>query len=94
MVIAARRDPTGWQDHCRKQAELCRMKRESLNMVPHPSQPNLFVPAPSDQWQHLLLTIEELFWHFVVGFANGIAAGYVSHLALDATTPRGIPLLC
>jgi hypothetical protein len=81
------------QDQCRRQAEACRIKRESLKMVPHPSQPNLFVPAPSDQWEHLCLTIQELFWRFAAGFANGFAAGYVSHLALDAGTPRSLPLL-
>jgi hypothetical protein len=62
-------------------------------MVPHPSHPNLFVPAPGQGWQHFLLTIEELMWRFAAGFTNGLAAGYVSHLAPDAATPRSIPLL-
>lgn len=30
---------------------------------------------------------------FVVGFVNGLLAGYVSHLALDGCTPAGLPLL-
>jgi inner membrane protein len=30
---------------------------------------------------------------FLVGFATGLPAGYASHLAADAGTPRGIPLL-
>jgi membrane-bound metal-dependent hydrolase YbcI (DUF457 family) len=34
-----------------------------------------------------------MFWRFAAGFANGLAAGYVSHLALDAATPRSLPLL-
>ncbi|RKH69069.1 hypothetical protein D7X96_15935 [Corallococcus interemptor] len=34
----------------------------------------------------------ELFLHFLAGAAAGTAAGYVSHLACDATTPRSIPL--
>ena len=93
VVVAARRALISWQDHCRRQAEACRIKREALSMVPHPSQPNLFVPAPGQGWQHFLLTIEELMWCFAAGFTNGLAAGYVSHLALDAATPRSIPLL-
>lgn len=92
IIVAGKRKLNSFQDHCRKQAEACRVKRESLNMVPHPTQPNLFVPAPTDQWEHLCLTLQE-FWRFAAGFANGLAAGYVSHLALDATTPRSIPLL-
>jgi len=44
-------------------------------------------------WQELRWKAEELFWRLAAGFANGLAAGYVSHLALDAGTPRSIPLL-
>ena len=82
-----------FQDQCRREADVCRFKRESLKMVPHPSEPNLFAPAPDDQWEHLCLTLQELLLRFAAGFANGVAAGYVSHLALDATTPRSVPLL-
>jgi len=32
-------------------------------------------------------------WRMLSGFAVGAATGYDSHLALDACTPRGIPLL-
>ncbi len=93
IVVTARRKLTAVQDQCRKQAEVCRTKRHSLKLVPHPSQPNLFVPAPGQRLEHFLLTIEELLWRLAAGFANGLAAGYVSHLALDAATPRSIPLL-
>ncbi len=31
--------------------------------------------------------------HFLVGYTNGFVGGAVSHLALDAPTPKGIPLL-
>jgi hypothetical protein len=93
VTVHARSTFISWQEHCRKQAESCRVKREAIPMVPHPSQPNLFVPAQGQGWQHFLLTIEEWFWHVAAGFANGFAAGYVSHLALDAFTPRSIPLL-
>ena len=39
------------------------------------------------------LCIEELTWHMLAGMVPGAAVGYLSHLALDATTPRGLPLL-
>ncbi len=93
IVTKGRSALNAFQDQCRKEADACRLKRDSLNMLPHPSQPNLFVPAPGDRWEHLCLTIQELLLRFAAGFANGLAAGYVSHLALDAATPRSIPLL-
>jgi hypothetical protein len=34
-----------------------------------------------------------LVWRVLSGFLAGLPAGYLSHLALDAFTPRGIPLL-
>lgn len=33
------------------------------------------------------------FWHFLAGLIAGIRAGYVSHLALDATTSAALPLI-
>ena len=40
-------------------------------------------------WYALL----ELVWQFLAGALTGLQAGYVSHLALDALTPAGLPLL-
>lgn len=34
-----------------------------------------------------------MLWYFLAGFALGFAAGYASHLLLDAATPAGIPLI-
>lgn len=34
-----------------------------------------------------------LFWRFLSGFLAGLQGGYVSHLALDAVTPAGLPAL-
>jgi membrane-bound metal-dependent hydrolase YbcI (DUF457 family) len=34
-----------------------------------------------------------LFWRLVIPFLRGVLAGYVSHLALDAATPRSLPWL-
>jgi hypothetical protein len=42
-----------------------------LHVCPHPLLPNLFVPTPTDSLAQLLLTLEELFWRFAAGFANG-----------------------
>lgn len=37
--------------------------------------------------------MREMFYHVVVGAAAGLVVGYVSHLLLDANTPRRLPLL-
>jgi hypothetical protein len=78
---------------CRQQAEQTARKRATLQMIPDLTQPNLFVPAPNSALTQFFLAIAELFWRVSAGFANGIAAGYLSHLVLDAGTPRSIPLL-
>jgi hypothetical protein len=93
IVTTAQSTLTAWQNHCRKQADAYRKRRDSITMVPHPSQPNLFAPASGQGWEHFILTMQEFFWRAAAGFANGVAAGYISHLALDAVTPRSIPLL-
>lgn len=47
--------------------------------------------TPSEQ---LLRTLEIFFWlALVASLAQGLAAGYVSPLALDAVTPRSIPII-
>ena len=46
----------------------------------------------SDPQQRTKTEISILFWRFLVPFLRGLIAGYVSHLALDATTPRSLPL--
>jgi hypothetical protein len=85
-----------WQKFCRERADYCHLQAQQagvLVMVPHPLRPNLFVPAPVNPWAQLCWYAEEVFWRFAAGFANGLAAGYVSHIVLDAGTPRSIPLL-
>lgn len=81
-----------FEKFCREQADLCALQHKTLQMRPDPWQPNVFVPAPADPFMLLSLKIAEMFWRFLAGFANGLAAGYISHLALDAVTPRSIPL--
>jgi hypothetical protein len=34
-----------------------------------------------------------LFWALASGFGPAVAAGHLSHIALDAQTPRGIPFI-
>ena len=79
--------------YCRAQAERKAAQRSALEMVPHPTLPNVFVPAPGNVLTDLWLLACELFWRALAGFTNGMAAGYISHLVLDAGTPRSIPLL-
>jgi len=81
------------ETYCRQQAERKAEERRTLQMVPDLMEPNLFVPAPSSILAQLWLVTCELFWRALAGFANGLAAGYLSHLVLDAGTPRSIPLL-
>jgi hypothetical protein len=71
---------------CRENAEKCR----ALQME---QQGDTFVFAPADSVSQLLLCVFEFLWRVGAGFAHGLAAGYLSHLALDAVTPRSIPLL-
>ena len=49
-----------------------------------------YAATPGEQ---LMRTLEILFWLALVALLKGLAAGYVSHLALDALTPRGIPII-
>jgi hypothetical protein len=83
----------GVETYCRQQAERKAQELRTLQMTPDPAQPNVFVPAPNSSLSQIWLTICALFWRSLAGFANGLAAGYISHLVLDAGTPRSIPLL-
>jgi hypothetical protein len=83
----------GVEAYCRQQADRKAAERKTLQATQDPAQPNLFVAAPNSSLTQLWLTICELFWRAVAGFTNGLTAGYISHLVLDAGTPRSIPLL-
>lgn len=52
-----------------------------------------FVRASVDFWERLWHGIAAAFWHLAAGVVAGLAGGYVSHLVLDAGTPRGLPFL-
>ena len=43
--------------------------------------------------RRLWYTLLEMFWRFLAGALSGLQAGYGSHLALDALTPAGLPLI-
>ena len=95
-IVAMNETLTECQKFCREQAEYCRIEGEKsglMIMKPHASVPNVFVPVPPSPWEPLGWKIAELLCRFAAGFTPGLAAGYVSHLALDALSPRSIPLL-
>ncbi len=71
----------------------CRENAEKCKALPMEQRGDVFVFVPADPITQLLLSLFEIFWRLAAGFANGLAAGYLSHLALDAMTPRSIPLL-
>jgi hypothetical protein len=81
---------TQWEEFCLKKAEQCKARPTTLL---RDTQGALFVSGPPNPLSQLLSTFGEIFWEFLAGFLNGLMAGYTSHLALDALTPRSIPLL-
>jgi hypothetical protein len=85
-IVAMRDALAAFVAACRENAEKCRA-------IPMEQQGDVFVFVPVDPISRLLLDVFELLWRLAAGFANGLAAGYLSHLALDAVTPRSIPLL-
>jgi hypothetical protein len=66
-----------WEQHCRQRASHYHSLRMSAEITP---------------WSSFLYFLLELFWRLAAGFINGLFAGYVSHQAIDACTPRGLPL--
>jgi len=66
-----------WQAYCRAQAS------------DHESQRDASEDPVVRAWHGTCA----MFWLLAAGFAAGLAAGYASHLMLDATTPRGLPLI-
>lgn len=47
--------------------------------------------ATPDRWESLNLRAQAISLRMLVGVLPGLAAGYLSHLALDSTTPKGLP---
>jgi hypothetical protein len=67
-----------WRAQCRTNADTYRAKALAL---------------PANDPGRWLYWLVELFWRLAAGFLAGLQAGYVSHLALDACTPRSVPLV-
>lgn len=77
-------------------AKICRDKANTQRIVPQVEnlQTGEWLPLPRPPVDEFFAQLAELFWRLLAGFLNGLAAGYVSHLALDAVVgSRGIPLL-
>jgi hypothetical protein len=67
-----------WMAEREAVAERCRVQREAL---------------PLDRPERAGLWLGEMLAHFLAGAAIGAPVGYVSHLVLDAASPRGLPPL-
>jgi len=67
-----------WEKDCRERAADFRRRRLAADVQP---------------LMAFFYWLAELFWNLAAGFLAGLGAGYVSHLVLDASTPRGLPLL-
>ncbi len=66
-----------WQEQLRRSAE----------------EHSVAAAQTTDVWERLLHSLLELLCRVGAGMLAGIPAGYLSHLALDATTPAGLPLI-
>ncbi len=78
---------------CREQSARCKENPTRTLMVRVNEEVSLPIELDGAVGK-FLNKIEELLWLFLAGFLIGAAAGYVSHVALDAVTgKRGSPLL-
>jgi hypothetical protein len=93
LTVAAKTMLLDFEKVCRTKGDEFHNRANQGKMVPSPLQPNVSISVPVDPLMQLLYLIGELLCHFLAGLANGLAAGYVSHLALDACVgSRSIPL--
>lgn len=76
-AVVAQRHVSSWQQRCRAEAQ----RHEQLRL------------ASNDEWARCWHALMAFIWRALSGFAVGAPAGYVSHLVLDAGTPRSLPLL-
>lgn len=67
-----------WHANCRARAAECDSRA---------------LAAPIDSETRRDEAFKALCWRLLAGFLVGFVAGYVSHLALDAGTPRSLPLI-
>lgn len=90
MVLASIDMFAKWEAFCRSQADRCAAIPTVRVATPHGT---VFVASLGSPVDQLFRALAELFWRFLAGIPAGFGASYVSHLALDAGTPRSIPLL-
>lgn len=69
---------TGWQGECRRRA------------ITEIEQASYLAPRSRE---HSRSNLMALLWALLAGLIGGLIAGYASHLALDAMTPRSLPLI-
>ena len=87
VVVSVSGKLAEWGRICREKADACRIVPQVENI-----QTGEWIPLPRTPVEEFMAQIAELFWRFLAGFLNGLAAGYVSHLVLDAVVgTRGIP---
>jgi hypothetical protein len=77
LGITATRSVPDWQHLCR------------MNAARHDTLHGSATDILSSAWHAFMAFL----WRFFSGFTAGLPAGYLSHLALDARTPRCIPLI-
>jgi hypothetical protein len=87
-VLYGRATLAHWAQICRQNADRCRIVPQVEDV-----HTGAWLPLPQAPLQRICAELGELCWRLLAGFLNGLAAGYGSHLLLDAGTPRGIPLL-
>lgn len=90
VAYAARTIVLDWEKFWREKGN--EFHNRATKMVPSPLQPNVSISVPTDPLTQFFFTVAELVCHLLAGLANGFAAGYVSHVALDTFTPRSVPM--
>lgn len=78
-LVPATKQIREWANSCRLKAESCRCRR---------------LASEGDAMSSAAWGLAELFWSVLASFLWGVIAGYTSHLALDAFSPRSLPLIC
>ena len=77
VLTAAAAATSAWEESCRARATYFAERRREPTTA-------------GVEWIKSFLG--ELFWRLAAGFISGASAGFGSHLVLDATTPRGLPV--
>jgi hypothetical protein len=79
-----------FEDACRDTAEALARKREAAVAKFHASTG---MDALIAFFKAAALLLAEIVMAMLAGFPAGVPAGYISHLAADATTPKCVPIV-